>query len=62
MNKQIANGLLISKVIQKMHRGRAMQKLGARSTVGLGRMAEILNTPRCCAQPARPNKGGIEAA
>jgi FixJ family two-component response regulator len=42
MNKQVADRLKISQVTAKIHRGRAMRKLGARSLAELVVMAEAL--------------------
>jgi FixJ family two-component response regulator len=43
MNKHVANELSISEVTVKMHRRRAMEKLGARSVARLARIAEVLD-------------------
>lgn len=43
MNKQVAEKLSISEVTVKMHRGRVMRKLGAKSVATLARMAEALS-------------------
>jgi FixJ family two-component response regulator len=43
MNKQVANELSISEVTVKMHRGRAMRKLSAKSVAMLARMVDFLN-------------------
>jgi FixJ family two-component response regulator len=43
MNKQVAGELSISEVTVKMHRGRVMRKMGAKSVASLARMAEALN-------------------
>jgi FixJ family two-component response regulator len=43
MNKQVANELSISEVTVKMHRGRAMRKLSAKSVAMLARMVDVLN-------------------
>jgi FixJ family two-component response regulator len=42
MNKQVANELSISEVTVKMHRGRAMRKLSAKSVAMLARMVDVL--------------------
>jgi len=46
LNKQVANELSISEDTVKMHRGRAMRKLGARSVATLARMAVALDIQR----------------
>jgi FixJ family two-component response regulator len=46
MNKQVANELSISEVTVKMHRGRAMRKLSAKSVAMLARMVDFLNIQR----------------
>jgi FixJ family two-component response regulator len=43
MNKQVAHELSISEVTVKMHRGKVMRKLGARSVANLARIAQILD-------------------
>jgi FixJ family two-component response regulator len=43
MNKQVANELSISEVTVKMHRGRAMRKLSAKSVAMLARMVDVLD-------------------
>ena len=43
MNKHVASELAISEVTVKMHRRRAMEKLGARSVARLARIAEVLD-------------------
>jgi FixJ family two-component response regulator len=45
MNKQVAHELSISEVTVKMHRGRAMQKLGVRSLAKLVPIATLLDIP-----------------
>jgi FixJ family two-component response regulator len=42
MNKQIAGELRVSEITVKIHRGRIMRKMGARSLADLVRMAEVL--------------------
>jgi FixJ family two-component response regulator len=42
MNKQVAGKIGVSEVTVKVHRGRIMQKMGARSLADLVRMAEAL--------------------
>jgi FixJ family two-component response regulator len=42
MNKQVANELRISEITVKIHRGAAMQKMGARSLADLVRMSEVI--------------------
>jgi FixJ family two-component response regulator len=42
MNKQIAAQLNISEITVKVHRGNAMEKMGARSLAELVRMADDL--------------------
>jgi FixJ family two-component response regulator len=42
MNKQVAGKIGLSEVTVKVHRGRIMQKMGARSLADLVRMAEAL--------------------
>jgi FixJ family two-component response regulator len=42
LNKQIAAQLKVSEVTVKVHRGNAMQKMGARSLAELVRMADVL--------------------
>ena len=46
MNKQVASELSIAEATVKMHRGRVMRKLGAKSVAMLARMAETLDRPR----------------
>jgi hypothetical protein len=43
MNKQIAAEIGVSQVTVKVHRHRAMRKLGARSLVDLVRIADLLS-------------------
>jgi FixJ family two-component response regulator len=43
MNKQVASELSISEVTVKMHRGKVMRKLGAKSVATLARIAEALD-------------------
>jgi FixJ family two-component response regulator len=43
MNKQIAGRMNLSEITVKIHRGRIMRKMGARSLADLVRMAESLN-------------------
>ena len=45
MNKQVAGKIGVSEVTVKVHRGRIMQKMGARSLADLVRMAEALGNP-----------------
>jgi FixJ family two-component response regulator len=45
MNKQAAGELGLSEITVKIHRGRVMRKMGARSLADLVRMAETLGTP-----------------
>jgi FixJ family two-component response regulator len=42
MNKQIAGDLGISEITVKIHRGRAIRKMGARTLADLVRMAEVV--------------------
>jgi len=42
LNKQIAGDIGLSEITVKVHRGRVMHKLGARSAIDLARMAEKL--------------------
>src|SRR6202035_686037 len=42
MNKQIAGDLGISEITVKIHRGRAMRKMGAETLADLVRMAEVV--------------------
>lgn len=42
MNKQVADRLDISEITVQIHRGRVMRKMGARSLVGLVRMADAV--------------------
>ena len=46
MNKQIAAELGVSEITVKIHRGRTMKKMGARSLADLVRMAEVLGIRR----------------
>lgn len=46
MNKHIASELSISEVTVKMHRGRVMRKMGAKSVATLARIAEVLDIQR----------------
>ena len=46
MNKQIAGKLSLAEVTVKLHRGKLMQKMNARSVAELARMAEILGIAR----------------
>jgi len=46
MNKQVANELSISEVTVKMHRGRAMRKLSAKSVAMLARIVDVLDIQR----------------
>jgi FixJ family two-component response regulator len=43
MNKRVASELSISEVTVKMHRGRVMRKMGAKSVATLARIAEVLD-------------------
>jgi FixJ family two-component response regulator len=43
MNKQVAGMINLSEITVKVHRGRMMQKMGAKSLADLVRMAEALN-------------------
>jgi FixJ family two-component response regulator len=43
MNKQVAGRINLSEITVKVHRGRMMQKMGAKSLAELVRMAEALN-------------------
>ena len=42
MNKQVAGKIGLSEITVKVHRGRIMQKMGARTLADLVRMAEAL--------------------
>ena len=42
MNKQVAGQIGLSEITVKVHRGRVMQKMGARSLADLVRMGEAL--------------------
>jgi FixJ family two-component response regulator len=42
MNKQVAGRIGLSEITVKVHRGRIMQKMGARTLADLVRMAEAL--------------------
>ncbi len=44
MNKQIAADIGVAEITVKIHRGRVMKKMGARSLADLVRMAEVLQT------------------
>jgi FixJ family two-component response regulator len=44
MNKQIAAEIRVAEITVKMHRGRIMRKMAAKSLAGLVRMAEALGT------------------
>jgi RNA polymerase sigma factor (sigma-70 family) len=46
MNKQISHELGVSEITVKVHRGKAMRKLGARSLVDLMKMAHLLVSGR----------------
>ena len=46
MNKHIASELSISEVTVKMHRGRVMRKMRAKSVATLARIAEVLDIQR----------------
>jgi FixJ family two-component response regulator len=46
MNKHVASELSISEVTVKMHRGRVMRKMGAKSVAALARIAEVLDIQR----------------
>jgi FixJ family two-component response regulator len=46
MNKQIAAEIDLAEITVKIHRGRVMKKLGARSLADLVRMAEALGVRR----------------
>lgn len=46
LNKQIAGKLEIQEVTVKLHRAAVMRKMGARSIIELGRIAEILEAAR----------------
>ena len=46
MNKQIAAELGVSEVTVKLHRGKAMNKLGVRSIADLVRIVDGLGVPR----------------
>jgi FixJ family two-component response regulator len=43
LNKQIANGIGISEITVKVHRGQVMRKMKASSLPNLARMADKLN-------------------
>jgi FixJ family two-component response regulator len=45
MNKQVGGNLGISEITVKAHRGRVMQKMGARSLADLVKMASLLGLP-----------------
>ncbi|MGP9810231.1 response regulator transcription factor [Rhodopseudomonas sp. NSM] len=53
MNKNIAADLGLSEITVKIHRGRVMKKMGARSLADLVRMAE--STPRSPAADVKPS-------
>jgi FixJ family two-component response regulator len=46
MNKQIAAEIDLAEITVKIHRGRVMKKMGARSLADLVRMAEALGVRR----------------
>ena len=46
MNKQIAGELGLSEITVKIHRGRMMKKMGARTLADLVRMADALGIRR----------------
>lgn len=46
MNKQIAGALGLSEITVKIHRGRMVKKMGARSLADLVRMADALGIRR----------------
>ncbi|WP_280940484.1 response regulator [Aurantimonas sp. 22II-16-19i] len=53
LNKQVAGRLKISEVTVKIHRGKAMRKMGARSLPDLVRMEEQLSSEEGTASPLR---------
>ncbi|HEY0628403.1 MAG TPA: LuxR C-terminal-related transcriptional regulator [Sphingomicrobium sp.] len=61
LNKQVAWDLGLSEITVKVHRGRAMRKMGARTLVDLVRMADAINSANCptggrgWAQPPKEN-------
>ena len=53
MNKQVAGLLNLSEITVKVHRGRAMRKMGARTLAELVRMASELQLDAAAVPPSK---------